>query len=693
MRTLLFFSALFLLAPACKVFAVAGPEVRDGEVAAQLVSPYEAVEPGQTVPVGIRFRIDEGWHIYWENSGDTGQPPTVNWDLPGGATAASFAWPYPEIYRNAHLVDYTYSGEVTLYSEIVIPESWQPGRPFPIAAAADWLMCAEICIPGSAELTLELPVATASVADEEEMAAFENTKTRWPGRLAGVTAELRSTDTRLQLRIDGLSDDPGDPASLYFFAVDPVVAPAGGQTWQVTDGTLVGNLERSPYAENLPDTVQGVLFRPDGWPALDGRKALSVEAARSTEPPATIAGGQASPGDTGLLGVLAIAFAGGIILNLMPCVFPVLGLKIMGFVKQAGNDRRKIVSHGLLFTAGVVVSFWILAGILLAFRAGGAELGWGFQLQSPGFVFGMIAFLFLFGLNLAGLFEIGFGLAAAGSKAEKGGGPLGSFLSGVLATVVATPCSAPFLAAALAAALTLPPFLSFLTFTAIALGLAAPYLTLSSFPALLQKLPKPGAWMESLKQFMAFPLFATAGWLVYVLAAQVDGENLLNALFAISGIALASWIYGRFAAPHRPRKSRRIAVGLALLIGIGSVAYGIPRKSAFEWIEWSPETIRELREDDRIIYVDFTARWCATCQVNKRVVFGSKEVKAFIEDEDVALVRADWTNEDPAITRRLMELGKAAVPVNLVYLPDEPDPTILPETLTPGMVLRAFRGE
>lgn len=685
---------VLLLVPFSLTMAITGPEVRDGEVAAQLVSPFQSAQPGQTIPVGVRFKMDDGWHIYWENPGDTGLPPDFEWKLPTAVEVNAPTWPYPEIYRNAHLVDYTYSGEVTLYFELAIPESWEPGTVLPISVATDWLMCAEICIPGSAELQLKLPVSSEPQVDSAEMMKFEETRAKWPQPLTEARAMVRQNSTTLQWFVEDLPLTGGeDLADIYYFSVDPIVASSGRQSWRIQGDILIGNLERSEYADSLPVVAKGILYNPAGWPFLDGRKSLQIEAQVSTEPitPMDQGNQQAAPG--GIAGMLGIAFLGGMILNLMPCVFPVLGLKIMGFVNQAGNDRRKIVSHGVLFTAGVVLSFWVLAGVLLGLRAGGMELGWGFQLQSPTFVFGMAAFLFLFGLNLSGLFEIGFGLAAAGSRAEKGEGPLGSFLSGVLATVVATPCSAPFLAAALAAALTLPPLTSFLTFTAIALGLAAPYLILSCFPRFLQKLPKPGAWMESLKQFMAFPLFATAGWLVYVFAGQVDGENLLNAIFAISGLALAAWVYGRFAAPHRPKRARIIATALAFIFGVFSISYGIPKKSEVEWINWSPEVIEALREEDRLIYVDFTARWCATCQVNKRLVFGSEEVLRTIREKDVALVKADWTNEDPAITKRLLELGKAAVPVNLIYRPDRDSPIILPENLTPGIVLKALGGD
>ncbi len=686
-------AALSLLLFTASLSGASGPEVRDGEVAVRLVTPVEQVEPGRTFPVGVRFAIDDGWHIYWRNSGDTGQPPLVKWALPEGARAGDFHWPYPEVYRNAGLVDFTYSGEVVLYTEITVPENWPGGEPFPIEAEIDWLMCEEICIPGSAAARLEVATGAESLGDPAERERFEATRRAWPAVDDEVASAIRFDKNRLQLRVEGLSSGPDAGSGLFFFPVDPVVAPAGEQQWTFADGVLTGNLTRSEYAESVPEAVSGVLYRPDGWPSLDGRKALSLKAGtREGGIGISAATGSGEPPPGGLVGLLALAFVGGAILNLMPCVFPVLGLKIMGFVKQAGNDKAKIVGHGLLFTAGVLVSFWILAGVLLALRAGGAELGWGFQLQSAGFVFGMAAFLLLFALNLSGVFEIGFGLAAAGSRAEKGGGPWGSFLSGVLATVVATPCSAPFLATALAGALTLPPLISFLTFTFIALGLAGPYMVLSLFPQFLELLPKPGAWMETLKQFMAFPLYATVGWLIYVLAGQVDGDNLLAILFAFTGIGLSVWIFGRFAAPHRKRGTRRAGMATAALLLGASLLYGVPRASEIKWIPWSPETVAELRGEGRIIYVDFTARWCATCRLNKAVVFGSNKVLDFVRAENVALLKADWTNEDPAITRRLTELGRAAVPVNLVYLPGGEKPEILPETLTSGIVLKALRG-
>jgi len=670
--------------------------VRDGEVAIELVSPVDAAEPGQVIEIGVRFRMDENWHIYWENPGNTGLASTIRWSAPEGVIIGDLRWPYPEIYRNAHLVDFVYFDEVTLYAPLEVPADWPAGKRIEVSAEVDWLMCEEICIPGRGTVTLQLPVEAETIFDPKEKAAFEATRAKWPTAIDSLSATFRKDSSTIQVSVEGVELPPGQEDGLFFFPLGPEIEPSGAQTWKSGKNGLVGNLVRSDYGSDLPGTIRGVLYSPAGWVELGGRRALLVEATQKTGVPTRLTGsadGGSGAGFEGIAGLLALAFVGGAILNLMPCVFPVLGLKIMGFVEQAGNEKGKIIRHGLLFALGVVVSFWVLAGVLLALRAGGAELGWGFQLQSAPFVFGMAAFLLLFALNLSGVFEIGMGLMTLGSKADSGRGAGGSFLSGILATIVATPCSAPFLATALAGALTLPPLQSFLTFTFIGLGLAAPYLILSLFPGFLKKLPRPGPWMETLKQFMAFPLYATVGWLIYVLAGQLGGENLLHALLALSLLSLSAWVYGRYSVPHRKKSTRRAGGILALVLLALAVAYGYPKKETLTWIPWSTEAIVDLREENRTIYVDFTARWCATCQVNKAVVFSSGEVLEAISEMDVALVKADWTNEDPAITRRLAELGKAAVPVNLVYRPGAENPEILPETLTPGMVLKALRGE
>ncbi|RRJ95479.1 hypothetical protein Ga0100231_015425 [Opitutaceae bacterium TAV4] len=458
----------------------------------------------------------------------------------------------------------------------------------------------------------------------------------------------------------------------------------------------------SEYAE--PGTgkrLRGVLRSSAGWDVNHATAQGLLVDVPVENASAAGAVAVAAPGGTVVTAVptfgaqLALGFVGGLILNLMPCVFPVLGIKILGFVNQAGSNRRKVVMHGLAFTAGVVTSFWALAALLAVLRSGGGQLGWGFQLQSPVFVFSMAVLLLVFALSLSGVFEFGLSATGMGTGLQTRGGVTGSFFTGLLATIVATPCAAPFLAPALGAALTLPPLPSFLLFTAIALGLAAPYLLLSIFPDAVKLLPRPGAWMETFKQVMAFPLYATVGGLVWVLAGQVQDQALLLVIFGLTVVALAVWFYGRYATPGAP--SRRIRTGIigGLLLLVAGIALGWPRPAVptdIVWEPWSTERVAELRKEGRPIYVDFTARWCFTCQTNKKLVFSSDEVKRVFRDKNIATLRADWTNQDPRITEELARWGRAMVPFNLVYLPGHDTPQILPELLTSDIVLKAVRG-
>jgi thiol:disulfide interchange protein len=371
----------------------------------------------------------------------------------------------------------------------------------------------------------------------------------------------------------------------------------------------------------------------------------------------------------------------------------VLGLKIMGFAHQAGAERRGVALHGLAFTAGVLLSFWTLAGLLAILRAGGDQLGWGFQLQSPVFVFALAAVMLLFALNLSGVFEFGLAATRVGGSLQGRGGFVGSFFTGLLATVVATPCSAPFLAPALGAAVALPAAQSFLLFTAIGLGLSTPYLLLSIFPQAVRRLPRPGAWMETFKQLMAFPLYATVAYLLWVLAGQVSDDRLLNAAWGLVAIAAAAWAYGRWTRPNARPGRARLGYALALALGVGGAWLGWPAAAAREvtWDKWSPETVAALQAQNRTVYVDFTARWCATCQANKKLVFHSDAVLRRLAAADVATLRADWTNRDPAITAELARWRRSAIPFTLVYRPGQAQPQVLPEVLTPAIVLEALR--
>lgn len=411
--------------------------------------------------------------------------------------------------------------------------------------------------------------------------------------------------------------------------------------------------------ETVPDAAMLVVFGPR---ENEAEEAASVNAA-------------SNPDGKSFAGFLLFAFIGGLILNIMPCVFPVLGIKIMSVVQQAGTDKRMVLLHGLAYTLGVLICFWALGALVISLGK-----AWGFQLQSPGFVFGLCAFFLIFGLNMAGVFEIGASAVGVGANLQSKHGLSGSFFSGLLATIVATPCSAPFLGSALGYTVTLPAFQAMLMFSMIGLGLASPFLVLSMMPKLVSALPRPGAWMESFKQGMSFLLFGTVAFLAWVLTGMVQGQPMLFTLFGLVIIALGCWIYGRWSLPHKPARTRTVAMVLTVLSIGGGLAFGWPQIEK-KWEAWSPELVAELRAEGKPVYIDFTAQWCFTCQVNKRV-YQDEDLMKLIAEKKVVLLKADWTNEDPRITKALSALGKAAVPVNVLYVPGKDEPIILPELLT-----------
>ncbi|BET68706.1 thioredoxin family protein [Opitutales bacterium ASA1] len=675
--------------------------VRTDHVESELVSEVAEVRAGDPFMVGLRMRMDDHWHTYWLNPGDSGLATTIEWDLPEGFRAGEIQWPTPKRIPTPPLMTYGFEGEVLLMVEITPPSTLSAGETVTIGARADWLVCEDVCIPGSGEYKLELSVAQASAGSAPSVpsnhaALFAIARARLPlpaGDEVSARFEVRGNSVHLEANLPrGVTPDA---AHVYFYALDEMVIEAAQpQAVTVGDDRVVIRLARSAGTDGPLEQLRGLLV-------LDDRAEVAESTAgrvwQITAVPGSVGAltGETVDGATsGSLAVLLpLAFLGGLILNLMPCVFPVLGIKILGFVNQAGSERGKVTAHGLAFTAGVLASFWALAAVLAVLRAGGEELGWGFQLQSPVFVFALAVFLLVFALNLSGLFEVGLSATGVGSSLQSKSGYSGSFFTGVLATVVATPCSAPFLAPALGAAVTLPVASSFVLFTAIAAGLAAPYLVLSIFPALIKFLPRPGAWMETFKQIMAFPLYATVGFLVWVLAGQVSETGLLKVFIGLVLVAMAAWAYGRWT--QNGAKGGRKVFGyvfasVAAVSGIALAAPSRPADDAVVWQTWSPETLSKLQQDGRTVYVDFTARWCATCQSNKALVFSSAEVRRrFAEDEIVAL-KADWTNRDAAITKALEGFGRSAVPFNLVYAPGRSEPLVLPELLTPEIVLDAL---
>ena len=701
---------LLLALPASAQFAAKS----GGNVKASLVAADTAIRPGQPLLVALRLEHAPHWHTYWLNPG-TGLPTTLKWDLPAGWTAGPIQWPAPIPLkdRTGAVIGQGYEGETLLPVSLVPPAGLAPGTTVTLKAAADWLECEAICVPGGAEVSLALPVAAAEAAVPPD--------SRWGAPLRAVIAGLPRTDpgwnlaaaragTKITLTVTPAASGAAGghaPVGLHFFTADNLVGYDLAQT-AAPDGRggYVVALTAVPDAPAAAPRLVGVLTAQNGWRADGTLRALAVDVPFAG-PLATVPGAAAAPAApaSSLPATLALALLGGLILNLMPCVFPVLGIKIVGFVNQSGHQRAKVVGHGLVFTLGVLLSFWTLAGVLAVLRAGGDQLGGGVQLQSPVFVYVLAVLLLVFGLNLSGLFEFGLGATAVGSDLQQKSGYSGPFFTGVLATVVATPCSAPFLAPALGAALAVSTVESFAIFTAIAAGLSAPYLLLSIFPGAVKILPRPGAWMETFKQFMAFPLYGTVGYLLWVLAAQTSDDGFLYALLSLVLVALAVWIYGRWTAPGAKPGRVRFGVTGLVVVGAAGLWLGWPRPvaagpsaagdgpPAVVWEPWSPEAVERLRTEGRPIYVDFTARWCATCQTNKKLVFGSDAVLRTFAAKKIATLRADWTNRDPRITAELARFGRSAVPFNLVYLPGQPEPRILPELLTAGTVLEAVGGE
>jgi thiol:disulfide interchange protein DsbD len=411
----------------------------------------------------------------------------------------------------------------------------------------------------------------------------------------------------------------------------------------------------------------------------------------------------AAGGASGVLGALLLAFVGGLILNLMPCVLPVLSLKVMAFVQHAG-DRRQAWRHGAAYTVGVLLSFWVLAGALLALRAGGEQVGWGFQLQSPAFVAFLACLFFVIGLNLFGVFEVGLSFTAAGGALQGRSGLGSSLAGGALATLVATPCTAPFMGSALGFGLTQPPIVSLLIFTALGLGMALPYLALSMQPALLRFVPRPGRWMETFKQLMGFFMMGTVVVLAWIFGQQAGLDALTGLLAGLLILGLAGWIYGRGTAPGAGVGARRVAYALSGVLALAGLfvgftqakpappapASGVLRQGLMEWEPWSPERVAEARGQGRAVFIDFTAAWCLTCQVNERVAFGAAEVQARFKQQGIVALRADWTRRDDAITQALASYGRTGVPVYVLYAPGSDQPHLLPEVLSPGLVMGAL---
>ena len=678
-----------------------------GHVKGALVSEHASAVPGGVVSLGLHLQMEPGWHVYWINPGEAGIPPHILWSQKTGAAPDSLRWPVPDTIPVTPLMTYGYGGELLLPFSARV-DSNAKGEVV-LKGLAKWLECHDICVPGKAEVSLVLPVSPEKPAAlPGSRAMFDAARQALPVRDPAWNLRAAVADSFVFLTAKSVSGNPSD-APVRFLPLDPgVVDNAAAQGWIPTVDGFRLKIRRDPYVALKPDSLKGVLIRSGGWkngsPGMEFSVPLSPALPADTaafRPPPGKASESGSTSTKGLLMALFFAFLGGIVLNLMPCVLPVLSLKVLDFLKKGGQSRRHAFAHGLVFAAGVILSFLALAAAMLALRGGGESLGWGFHMQSPRVVALISLLMALMAYGFWGVFEPGASFASRAGGVP-GAGWIGSFFTGVTATVVATPCTAPFMGAALGYTLTRPAPETFSVFFALGLGMASPYLVLAAFPRLVAMLPKPGAWMETLKQFFGFAMAGTAVWLGWVVGRLVgaDAVAFLAGLWTL--VALGAWVMGRWALPHKPAPVRWIARLVFLAMVAASVAavfvalpQGVQARSEKEVGPLAHEsfregTLQELRASGKPWFLYFTADWCLSCQVNERVALERPEVVAAFAKSGIRVVKADWTGRDSLIANTLRDYGRQGVP--FYVLSDGKTERFLPELLTPGIVIGALEG-
>jgi thiol:disulfide interchange protein/DsbC/DsbD-like thiol-disulfide interchange protein len=699
------------------VLATAASVVTTPQVRAELVAHApDGVTPGKPMWLGLLITHQPHWHTYWKNPGDSGLPTTLEWQLPASVTAGEVQWPTPKKLPIGPMMNFGFDGQLLLPIPVTVSQT-PAGEVLPIKLKADWLVCKDVCIPESGEFTLELPIRAATSGHAAEFAAAAAAR---PEAAANAHAQARVDGNDLLVEVDAM------PAAWVGRQIDFLPETGGvinnaaavrgswaGPRWTARVA-LDPQRSESPSAmpavlisDGMPAGLQVQVAVTSAWPAAaaspaplpslgDTTIATTTTATTATEPAKTAPAIAAD----GLALSLLFALVGGLLLNLMPCVFPVLSLKVFGFAAHA-QDRRGLLAGGLAYTAGVVLSFVGLAALLLALRAGGEQLGWGFQLQSPLFVAALAALFCLIGLNLAGVFEFGSVLPAGWSAARARHPTADSFLTGVLAVAVASPCTAPFMGASLGLAVTLPTPAALSVFAALGVGMALPYLLASAWPALARALPRPGPWMAHFKTLMAFPMFATVVWLVWVLGQQTSIDGAAALLGSLVALAFVAWALG---SPGLGSRARAGFGAASVLMLAAALMWSIPAFKTVEaatpghaaatggaaWEAWSPERVDELTRAGRPVFVDYTAAWCVTCQYNKRTTLKHADVLADFQARQVTLLRADWTRRDPRITAELARMGRSGVPVYALYAPGATQPRLLSEILSVDEVRQAL---
>ncbi|MBV8506464.1 MAG: thioredoxin family protein [Alphaproteobacteria bacterium] len=666
-----------------------GPPAPEDLVKADLVAETASLAAGATLWIDLHLEVKPGWHVYWQNPGDSGLPTAIDWKLPPGFLAGHILWPVPEHFVQNGIGNYGYAGTVDLLVPIVAPRELAAGQTAVLDAEVSWLACAEICIPGKAKLGLQPPVAAQPAAPDPAAAPlFAAARRHLPIPAPFETRFASDADSFRLLVPSSAIGELRNPTGMFFPTKEALIDAAANPRIEPHGDGLAILLPKASDGTAAPATLDGVL-------CLRGEDGTERAFDVSANP---IPGARAESGIVWWQALL-LAFLGGAVLNAMPCVFPILSLKLLSVAQQAHGHRSQRAYHGLAYTAGVLASFAALGIALLALRAGGQAVGWGFQLQSPVFVAVLAYLLFAMGLSLSGVAGFGGALGGVGGRLALRSGLAGTFFTGVLATIVATPCTAPFMGAALGFALIAPAAGAIGIFLALGFGLAAPYLAASLTYRWQRLLPKPGRWMELVKQLLAFPLYGTVAWLLWVLIQEVGPGNALGALFGLVLVAFAMWVYGqtRFSAPL----GRWLGTGLAAAGGAAAIFFAasltgaVPAKSAafrdgLQYEPFTPQRLAALETAGKPVFVNLTASWCVTCLINERVALDSGAVRQAFAERGIVPLKGDWTSQNPEITQFLQQFGRSGVPLYLLYSGRGGEPVMLPQILTAASVLDAI---
>lgn len=643
---------------------------------AELVAEVTQAAPGQSFTLALTITPREHWHLYWKNPGDSGARIITAWSAPAGVTIGNPRWPVPTRIAAGPLMNYGYDGPTTWLYPVTLPDD--AGGTVALHLDAEWLVCDVECVPQFGEFRLSIPVAGRALRNAAVEARIRRARATLPAAQSPWPVKARRTAGGSLLRLRMPAREAALVEDAYFFAAEHGLARyAAEQPLRVEADTLTLEIP-APTGAGRPTAVRGVLLlRPAAGPG----EAFEIDVPLTS---AAASAGSALP----TWQVVLLALLGGVVLNVMPCVFPILSLKALSLAKLAGERPGSARVDGLGYTAGVVVSFLAVGAVLVALKAGGTAAGWGFQLQSPGFVLAMAVLMFAIGLNLMGFYELRLPGSGIGQGLSTRPGLSGAFFTGVLATLVASPCTAPFMATALGAALTLPAALALLVFATLGLGMALPYLAISQLPALRRAMPAPGPWMVRFRQLLAFPLFATAIWLLWVLGLQSGIDAVALALSVMVALAFLIWSAAQFSRPVTALLAVALALGGGLLIDGTALRGGEPaERQGLRYETFSKERLAQLRASGAPVFVNFTAAWCITCQVNERVALSTAAVVDYFDDNGIRALKADWTNRDAGIAALLADHGRSGVPLYLFFRPGATAPILLPQILTPDLVI------